>query len=152
MGRSDVDLAGLMLRCRDSGTEMLIILVRALSPRSRPDVTITAAGRTTKFLATVVPPLTAVLLPPEAAGDGHQYLTGGCGYFGRNKRPTGPHQGRHIPCGSEGGLRYADGKLPGTLAKRPGMFCRPLGLSHNVGLRFLCAPGARARFENQVEM
>jgi hypothetical protein len=68
MGRSDVDLAGLMLRCRDSGTEMLIILVRALSPRSRPDVTITAAGRTTKFLATVVPPLTAVLLPPEAAG------------------------------------------------------------------------------------
>lgn len=67
MGRSDLDLAGLMLRCRDNGAEVLIILVRSLSPRARPDVTITVAGQATRFSATVVPPLTAVLLPPEAA-------------------------------------------------------------------------------------
>jgi hypothetical protein len=66
MRRSDVDLAGLMLRCRESVAEVLIVLVRPLSARVRPDVTMMIAGQTTRFTASVVPPLTAVLLPDIA--------------------------------------------------------------------------------------
>jgi len=65
--RSDPDLAGLMLRCGAGGAEAVIVLLRPLSPRTRPQVSVTADGRVRQFGATVVPPFTAVLLRADAA-------------------------------------------------------------------------------------
>ena len=66
MSKSDLDLAGLMLRCGESGVEVLLVLVRPLPPRADPKVTVSAGGRTADFTATIVPPGVAVLLPKEA--------------------------------------------------------------------------------------
>lgn len=75
ISRSSPDLAGLLIRCRQGtaidtpGTEaidILIVLVRPLSPRARPKVKIAAAGAEISFNATAVPPGSAILLPPEA--------------------------------------------------------------------------------------
>ena len=64
--KSDIDLAGLMLRCGESNIEVLVVLVRPLPPRARPKVTVTVGGRTTSFIASVVPPGAELLLPLEA--------------------------------------------------------------------------------------
>lgn len=66
IAKSDLDLAGLMLRCGDTGVEVLLVLVRPLPPRAHPRVIATAAGKRTDFTATVVPPGAALLLPQEA--------------------------------------------------------------------------------------
>ena len=66
ISKSDLDLAGLMLRCGESGVEVLLVLVRPLPPRADPKVTVSAGGRTADFTATIVPPGVAVLLPKEA--------------------------------------------------------------------------------------
>ena len=42
ISRSDLDLAGLMLRCGEKSVEVMIVVVTPLSPRARPDVTIGA--------------------------------------------------------------------------------------------------------------
>jgi hypothetical protein len=63
--RSDIDLAGLMLRCSDRGFEVLIVLLHPLSSRARPQVKLTP-GRAA-FPATVVSPGAALALPSEAA-------------------------------------------------------------------------------------
>lgn len=65
--KSDLDLAGLMLRCGEGGTEILIVLVGPLPPRAHPKVTVSAAGRSVDFTATIVPPGAVVLLPKEAS-------------------------------------------------------------------------------------
>jgi hypothetical protein len=65
--RSDIDLAGLMLRCADSNIEVLIVLVRPLPPRAHPKVAVTVGSKTTEFTASVVPPGAELLLPQEAA-------------------------------------------------------------------------------------
>jgi len=65
IGKSDLDLAGLMLRCGDAGVEVLLVLVRPLPPRAHPKVITTAAGKSADFAATVVPPGAALLLPQE---------------------------------------------------------------------------------------
>jgi hypothetical protein len=65
--RSDVDLAGLMLRCSETGVEVLVVLTQPLPLRARPNVTVEAAGETTDFTATVAPPGAAVLLPKPAS-------------------------------------------------------------------------------------
>ena len=64
--KSDLDLAGLMLRCGEGGVEVLVVLVDPLPPRAHPKVTVSAAGRSVDFTATVLPPGAAVLLPKEA--------------------------------------------------------------------------------------
>jgi hypothetical protein len=64
--KSDIDLAGLMLRCGESNIDVLLVLVRPLPPRGRPRVSVTAGSNTTDFVASVVPPGAELLLPPEA--------------------------------------------------------------------------------------
>jgi hypothetical protein len=63
---SDPDFAGLMLRCRDTSTEVLIVLLRPLLPHEQPNVVVEAGSARTQFTANVVPPGALVLLPPEA--------------------------------------------------------------------------------------
>jgi hypothetical protein len=65
--KSDLDLAGMTLRCQNSEVEVLIVLVGGLSPRLHPKVVISAAGNTTEFIATVAPPGASLLLPPSAS-------------------------------------------------------------------------------------
>ena len=67
IAKSDLDLAGLMLRCGEAGTEALVVLLNPLGPRAHPKVTATAAGQTAEFAASVVPPGAALLLPAEAS-------------------------------------------------------------------------------------
>jgi hypothetical protein len=66
LARSDSNLAGLTLRCAQSGVEILIILLEPLPLRARPQVTTSAAGSETTFEATVVPPGIAILLSADA--------------------------------------------------------------------------------------
>jgi hypothetical protein len=64
--KSDIGLAGLMLRCGESNIEVLIVLLRPLPPRAHPKVIVTVGGRQTDFIASVVPPGAELLLPLEA--------------------------------------------------------------------------------------
>jgi len=64
--RSDLDLAGLMIRCSERGTEAVIVLIRTFPLRARPHVVFGKPGNETKFEATVAPPGTSVLLPVDA--------------------------------------------------------------------------------------
>jgi hypothetical protein len=64
--RSDLDFAGLMLRCGDVEPEVLVVLVRPLPIHSHPNIAIEADSRSVSLIATVVPPGLLVLLPPEA--------------------------------------------------------------------------------------
>jgi hypothetical protein len=64
--RSDPDLAGLMVRCAERGVEALVVVIEPLPPRARPRVTFGLSGREQNYMATVVPPFTAILLPTEA--------------------------------------------------------------------------------------
>jgi hypothetical protein len=63
---SDLDLAGLMLRCHDGRAEVLVVVVTPFAPRSQPAVTISANGQEWHFDATVVPPGAQLLLPATA--------------------------------------------------------------------------------------
>jgi hypothetical protein len=65
--KSDIDLAGLMLRCAKSNFEVIVVLVRPLPPRARPKVTLGTGGSSIDFTATVVPPGAEVLLPADAS-------------------------------------------------------------------------------------
>jgi hypothetical protein len=60
---SDIDFAGLNLRCAEPQFEILVFLIRPLPPRARPFITM--GGK--KFQGSVVSPGTAILLPKEAA-------------------------------------------------------------------------------------
>jgi hypothetical protein len=64
--RSDLDLAGLMIRCSEISTEVVIVLLPGLPFRARPHVALGKPGNETQFEATVAPPGTAVLLPRDA--------------------------------------------------------------------------------------
>ena len=66
MARSDLDLAGMMLKCGEHGTEIVIVALTPFPPRARPEVTISALGREWRFGASVVPPGAELLLPTEA--------------------------------------------------------------------------------------
>ena len=66
VSRSDIDLAGLMLRCRDGAIEVLVVVVRPFPPRAHPEVTIGAGAATSEFTTSVVPPGALLLLPPSA--------------------------------------------------------------------------------------
>ena len=64
--RSDLELAGLMIRCSRSGTEVVVVLLRTFPLRARPHVLFGKPGHETQFEATVAPPGTAVLVPGDA--------------------------------------------------------------------------------------
>ena len=66
LSRSDVGLAGLILRCSERSFEVLIVLVEPAQPRARPQVKITTSGSSVAFAATVVSPGAALVLPEEA--------------------------------------------------------------------------------------
>jgi hypothetical protein len=66
IAKSDLDLAGLMLRCGERNVETLVVLIRPFPPRAHPKVTVAAGGKSGEFITTVVPPGAALLLPPEA--------------------------------------------------------------------------------------
>ena len=65
--RSDLDFAGLMVRCREGGTEVVIVLLRPFPFRAKPMVVLGQSGHESQFKATVAPPGTAILLPGDAA-------------------------------------------------------------------------------------
>jgi hypothetical protein len=61
--RSDLDLAGLLIRCGESSAEVVVVILPALPFRTRPHVAFGKPGNESEFDATVVPPGTAILLP-----------------------------------------------------------------------------------------
>jgi hypothetical protein len=66
ISKSDLEFAGLMLRCGESSVEVLIVLVRTFPPRARPKVKVMAGSATAEFSASVVPPEVLLLLPHES--------------------------------------------------------------------------------------
>ncbi len=64
---SDIDLAGLMIRCGEINLETLVVVVTPLPPRAHPKIIVSAAGRSSEFTGTVVPPGAEILLPDEAS-------------------------------------------------------------------------------------
>ena len=66
--RSDHDVAGLMLRCGEGATtEVLVVLIEPLPPRTHPKVTVSAGATTTELTGSVVTPGPLVLLPEKAS-------------------------------------------------------------------------------------
>jgi len=70
--RSDLELAGLMIRCNSGRTELAIVLLRAFPLRAQPLVTFGKPGHETQFKATIGPPGTAVVL----SGDPKTIISG----------------------------------------------------------------------------
>jgi hypothetical protein len=64
--RSDLELAGLMLRCTDKGVDLVIVVVTPFPPRARPAVTLSANNKEWRFDTQVVPPGAELLLPADA--------------------------------------------------------------------------------------
>ena len=67
MRRSDLDLAGMMLKCGEHGTEVVVVALAPFPPRARPEVTISALGKEWRFAVSIVPPGAELLLPAEAS-------------------------------------------------------------------------------------
>jgi hypothetical protein len=65
--RSDIDLAGLMLRCGEANFDVLIVFIKPFLPRALPKVKLTTRSSTVEFRATVISPGAAISLPSEAA-------------------------------------------------------------------------------------
>jgi hypothetical protein len=63
----DTDLAGLMLRCRETRVEVVVVLVRSLPLRAHPRVMTSVAGNSAGFVGTIMPPGAGILLPNEAS-------------------------------------------------------------------------------------
>ena len=61
--QSDLDLAGLMIRCGRKRPEVIIVLLRAFSLKARPTVVLGRPGNETRLVAKVVAPGTAVDRP-----------------------------------------------------------------------------------------
>jgi len=66
ISKSDLEFAGLMLRCGERSVEVLIVLVRAFPPRAHPKVKLAAGSSSVELTATVVPPDVLLLLPRDA--------------------------------------------------------------------------------------
>jgi hypothetical protein len=77
MTHSDLNLAGLLLRCnsphdtgldpRETGSDVVIVVITPFPPRAKPSVVIGADGKEWHFEAGVLPPGAELLLPAEAA-------------------------------------------------------------------------------------
>ena len=63
---SDLEFAGAMLHCGDSGLEFLLVVITPFPPRSRPAIAITAGANELHFEGTVIPPGAELLLPMGA--------------------------------------------------------------------------------------
>jgi len=63
--RSDLDLAGLMVRCSQGGSELAIVTLNAFPLRAHPHVTFGNPGQEKQFEATIGAPGTAVVLPGD---------------------------------------------------------------------------------------
>jgi hypothetical protein len=66
--KSDLNLAGLSLRCGREGFEVLLFVLERLPRASHPTVTMTAGSSRSEFEASVVQGGEALLLPPGASG------------------------------------------------------------------------------------
>lgn len=64
--RSDPDLAGLMIRCREQANEVLIAVITPFPLRARPEVQLGDMSTGTRVRAKVVPPGASIMLPTEA--------------------------------------------------------------------------------------
>jgi hypothetical protein len=64
--RSDIALAGLMLRCSGATFELLTVLLEPIPPRARPQVTLAAGSERVQFEGRTATPSTTILLPQEA--------------------------------------------------------------------------------------
>jgi hypothetical protein len=60
--RSDLDFAGLMIRCSQEGSELAIVLLNPFPLQARPHVTFGKPGRETQLQATIGAPGTTVVL------------------------------------------------------------------------------------------
>jgi hypothetical protein len=67
IAKSDTDLAGLMLRCRETRVEVVVVLVRSLPLRAHPRVMTSVPGNSAGFVGTIMPPGAGILLPNEAS-------------------------------------------------------------------------------------
>jgi hypothetical protein len=63
--RSDLDLAGLMIRCNGDRTELAVVVLTPFSLRARPRVALGSPPRQQQFDATIGPPGTAIVLPGD---------------------------------------------------------------------------------------
>lgn len=66
--KSDVDLAGLSLRCTPGGLQVVLILLSSLPRADHPKVILTAGAGRSEFEASVAQSGEALLLPMAAAG------------------------------------------------------------------------------------
>jgi hypothetical protein len=66
---SDLEFAGVVLRCGEARPELRLVVLTPLPPRARPAVAIAAGAREMRFDATVIPPGAELLLPPDALAD-----------------------------------------------------------------------------------
>jgi hypothetical protein len=65
LAQSDLGFAGLMLRCAENAVEIVVVMTEPFPPRSHAKVKILAGGQELAFDASVVPPFSALALPPE---------------------------------------------------------------------------------------
>ncbi len=65
--RSDLDLAGLMIRCSDGRPEAVIVVIRPFPLRARPHVVFGKPGNEIQREATVALPGTAIVVPAATA-------------------------------------------------------------------------------------
>ena len=64
--RSDLDFAGVMLRCGEKDIEVIVVTVTPFSPRAKPEVTVRVNAQEWRFGAQVIPPGAELQLPVEA--------------------------------------------------------------------------------------
>jgi hypothetical protein len=64
--KSDLDLAGLMIRCTERGTEAVVVVIRAFPLRARPHIVLGKPGNEARFEATIAPPGTLILISMDA--------------------------------------------------------------------------------------
>jgi hypothetical protein len=106
--RSDPDLAGLMIRCKEQpGFEVLLALVRPLPPRTKRDVVVTLGSTQSVLRAEASDTGTALILPIEAT----DFTTGawrGLNELAVSIKDSGTEIGGVIPLG---GLAPAMAKL-----------------------------------------
>lgn len=66
VSRSDLDFAGLMLRCHAQSAEVAIVALTPFPPKATPSVSVAANDEHWQFIAQIVPPGAELLLPQEA--------------------------------------------------------------------------------------
>jgi hypothetical protein len=67
LSSSDLNFAGIILRCSKNNLQVMIALVEPFPPRSQTQVTIASGADEIKLTGTVIGPGLAILLPPEAS-------------------------------------------------------------------------------------